>query len=62
MDDVERNTLRGIVIWITPPGAQGGKPAGVGVQFSDDKNGHFRNKIETYLAGLLNSANPTYTL
>jgi type IV pilus assembly protein PilZ len=62
MDEPDRHTLRGIVIWVTPAGAQGGKPAGIGVQFTDDKSGHFRNKIETYLAGLLNSAKPTYTL
>lgn len=62
MDEPERNTLRGVIVWITPAGAQGGKPAGVGIQFVDDNSGHFRNKIETYLAGMLQSSNATYTL
>lgn len=36
MDDPTRHPVAGRVAWITPPGAQGGKTQGVGVQFADD--------------------------
>jgi len=48
------------VVWITPVGAQGNKTAGIGVQFRDD--GSALAKIETALAGLLKSNNPTMTM
>jgi type IV pilus assembly protein PilZ len=55
MDEPEKIPVAGKVIWITPKGAQGNKAAGVGVQFAE-------NKIETHLAGALNSDRPTHTL
>ena len=60
MDEPEKITVAGKVIWITPKGAQGKKAAGVGVQFAE--NNEARNKIETHLAGALNSDRHTYTL
>lgn len=50
------------VIWITPKGAQGSKPAGIGVQLLGEKSRNFCNKIETCLAGMLKSSRPTDTL
>ncbi|MFC3907480.1 PilZ domain-containing protein [Legionella dresdenensis] len=44
------------VAWITPRGAQGNKPAGMGLQFTSENCRLFCNKIETYLAGMLKSA------
>lgn len=62
MDEKERLPIAGKVIWITPVGAEGNKAAGVGVQFSDQDGGQARNKIETYLAGTLDSETPTHTM
>ena len=60
MDEPEKIPVAGKVVWLTPKGAQGNKAAGVGVQFAEDNLA--RNKIETHLAGTLNSDRPTHTL
>jgi type IV pilus assembly protein PilZ len=62
LNDQERHQLSSSVIWLTPIGAQGGKPSGIGLQL-DKKNGIvLRNKIETHLAGKLKSHNSTNTM
>ena len=61
MEEPEKIPVAGKVIWITPKGAQGNKAAGVGVQFNDQDNLAL-NKIETYLAGSLDSDRPTHTM
>lgn len=61
--DTAKMPVAGKIIWITPPGAQGGKVAGIGIQFAnDDGNKGVRNKIESLIAGALNSSRPTYTM
>lgn len=62
MDEKEKIPVAGKIIWITPKGAQGNKAAGIGVQFSNQDNGQARTKIETYLAGTLNSERATHTM
>ncbi|HDL89829.1 MAG TPA: pilus assembly protein PilZ [Thermodesulforhabdus norvegica] len=62
MDESERLPVAGKIIWITPKGAEGYRATGVGVQFSDQDGGLARNKIETYLAGALQSDRPTHTM
>jgi len=62
MEETERLPIAGKVIWITPVGAEGYRTAGVGVQFSDQDGGQARNKIETYLAGALESDRATHTM
>lgn len=62
MEDKERLPVAGKIIWITPAGAQGNKTAGIGVQFSDQDKGATRNRIENYLAGILQSERPTHTM
>lgn len=63
MDEPEKIPFAGRVVWITPKGAQGNRPAGIGVQFHNDQSGTaVRNKIETYLAGALKSDRPTFTM
>lgn len=62
IDEPEKFTIAGKVIWITPNAAQGGKTAGVGVQFTSEEAGEFRKIIETYLAGSLDSERDTETL
>jgi len=61
MEEPEKIPVAGKVIWLTPKGAQGNRASGVGVQF-DKKNDLARDKIETYLAGALNSEKPTHTM
>jgi len=61
MDEPEKLPVAGRVVWITPRGAQGSRAAGVGIQFNDNDD-MVRAKIETYLAGALESDRPTYTL
>ena len=34
MEDNERMPVAGKIIWVTPPGAQGNRSAGIGVQFT----------------------------
>ena len=50
------------VVWITPNGAQGNKPVGIGVQFRGENSRNVSNKIETYLAGMLKSTQLTDTI
>ena len=61
MDEPEKIPVTGKVIWVTPKGAQGNRTAGIGVQFVD-QDAIPANKIETYLAGLLESDRPTHTM
>lgn len=61
MDEPEKIPVAGKVVWITPKGAQGNRAAGVGVQFSDQDDTAAK-KIETYLAGSLESDRPTHTM
>ncbi len=62
MDDPEKFNVQAKVVWMTPVGAQGNKAAGIGVQFKGDEGVRLRNRIETYLAGALNTDRPTNTL
>ncbi len=59
----ERLPVAGKVVWITPAGAQGNRPAGIGVQFADSSEGELaRGKVEALLAGITNSDKPTGTM
>ena len=62
LDSKEKIPVAGHVVWITSAGAQGGRTAGIGIQFSEKDSGVARNKIETILAGVLNSDRPTHTM
>jgi type IV pilus assembly protein PilZ len=44
--------LRGKVIWITPPLAQGGKLSGIGIQFMDEEGKNVQMIIEEELKDL----------
>ena len=61
MDEAEKVPVAGKVVWITPKGAQGNRAAGIGVQFNDHDD-MARGKIETYLAGALQSDRHTHTM
>jgi len=62
MDDPERLSVAGKVVWITPQGAQGKRMQGIGVQFSPQDGGVVQKKIEAQLAGQLSTDRPTHTL
>ncbi|MCP4410253.1 MAG: pilus assembly protein PilZ [Gammaproteobacteria bacterium] len=62
LDDKERLPVAGQVIWVTPPGSQGNRTAGIGIQLGDQDNGAVRNKIEGLLAGALQSDRPTHSM
>ena len=62
MEESEKLPIVGKVIWVTPQGAQGNRTTGVGLQFNDKDGGPARTKIETYLAGSLESERPTHTI
>lgn len=61
MEESERIPLACTVVWLTPPGAQGGRAQGIGVKFNDKDNAA-KAKIEKYLTGLLNSDRLSHTL
>jgi len=61
MDEPEKIPVAGKVVWVTPRRAQGNRAAGIGVQFNGQDDTASR-KIETYLAGALESERPTHTL
>lgn len=61
MDEPEKIPVAGKVVWITPKGAQGNRSAGIGIQFTEQDTLAV-NKIETYLAGILESERPTHTM
>jgi type IV pilus assembly protein PilZ len=61
LEDPQKFGVTGKVVWITPRGAQTGKPQGVGFQFVEDGQG-VKNHIEQLLTGSLQSARPTSTL
>lgn len=61
MDETEKIPVAGKVVWIAKKGVKSPHTPGVGVQFSDPKN-IAKDRIETYLAGSLGSANSTATM
>jgi type IV pilus assembly protein PilZ len=61
MDEAEKIPVAGTVVWVTPKGAQGARVAGIGVQFNDQDD-QARTRIETYLAGMLQSDRHTHTM
>ncbi|MGQ9684744.1 MAG: PilZ domain-containing protein [Thiobacillaceae bacterium] len=63
MDEPGKLSLSGKVVWITPPGAQGNRQQGIGVQFEDSDSGRAaRNKIESILGNVMKSNRPTHTI
>ena len=61
MQDPRGLPLAGRVVWITPRGASGGKPPGVGVQFGDHDD-VVRERIAACLAEYPEDIDETYTL
>lgn len=62
LDDPNKLKVVGHVAWVTPV-TQGGRPQGIGVQFSEKDGGiEARNKIEVLLGGALKSSRATHTM
>lgn len=61
LDEPDKLPLTGRVIWITPAAVVNNRKQGIGIQFTED-NAELVSKIETHLAGLLNTDQPTNTL
>lgn len=61
MEEPEKIPVAGKVIWLTPKGSQGNKVTGIGVQFTGEES-MAKDKVETYLAGALQSDRLTHTM
>ncbi|NWN81446.1 MAG: PilZ domain-containing protein [Halomonas sp.] len=59
--DSDAIPVTGEVIWVTPDGASGGRPPGVGIHFST-ADSLTRDRIERLLAGHPDDGTPTHTL
>jgi len=63
MDDPVKLPIAGLVVWVTPPGAQSNQTQGVGVHFGDDESGQIaKSRIETLLGAHLSSTRPTHSM
>ena len=62
IDEVEPVSISGQVVWITPPGALGNRPEGVGVQFTGDTAVKTKNLIESKLGASLSLGRGTHTM
>ncbi|MCK5718658.1 MAG: PilZ domain-containing protein [Thiomargarita sp.] len=64
IDPGEKRPVAGKVVWINPKGALGGRPAGIGVHFSEQDKGAMREKIDKLLTGRSKKENEkrTYTM
>jgi type IV pilus assembly protein PilZ len=61
MDEAEKISINGTVVWVTPKGVQGNRQAGIGVQFSE-ADFAAATKIEERLGTGLVSDRPTHTM
>lgn len=58
----ERLPVAGKVVWVTPPGSQGQRLEGIGIQFSNQDSGATQQRIETLLAGVIGADRSTNTM
>ena len=62
MDEEEPLQISGKVVWVSPPGALGNRPRGVGVQFIGDTAQKAANLIENKLGGSITLTRATHTM
>jgi len=62
MDEIEPVHISGKVIWISPAGALGNKPRGVGVQFMGDDAKSTVHLIESKLGASISLTRTTHTM
>jgi type IV pilus assembly protein PilZ len=62
LEERDKLSVAGTVVWITPVGAQGNRAAGIGIQFKDRDTHEARTKIEALLGSALKSERHTHTM
>lgn len=62
LEERDKLSVAGTVVWITPVGAQGNRAAGIGIQFKDSDTHEARTKIESLLGSALKSERHTHTM
>ena len=61
LDQPKKLPVAGRVVWVTPQGAQGNRPAGIGIEFSKE-DATLNATIENYLVRTLSADRVTHTL
>ena len=62
MDEIDPVQISGKVVWISPVGALGNRPRGVGIQFIGDDASKVANLIEAKLGASLSLTRGTHTM
>ena len=62
MDEPDPLQISGKIVWISPPGALGNRPRGVGVQFTGDTARKAANMIENRLGATISLTRSTHTM
>lgn len=62
MEEIDPVQISGRVVWISPPGALGNRPRGVGVQFTGDTAKKASNLIESKLGASVSLTRATHTM
>lgn len=62
MEEPDPVQISGKVVWISPPGALGNRPRGVGVQFTGDTAKNAANLIESKLGASISLTRATHTM
>lgn len=62
MDEAEPTQISGKVVWLSPSGALGNRPPGVGVQFVGDDSHHIVRLIESKLGASVSLSRDTHTM
>jgi len=62
MDEDEPVNITGNVVWITPKGALGNRPVGVGIKFAGDNAREVSDLIESKLGASLSLTRSTHTM
>lgn len=62
MDEPEPLQISGEVVWISPPGALGNRPRGVGVQFTGETARKASGLIESKLGASISLTRSTHTM
>ena len=62
MDEIEPVHISGKIVWISPPGALGNRPRGVGVQFGGEDAKATKNLIESKLGASISLTRATHTM
>ncbi len=62
MDEPDPTQISGKVVWVTPPGAIGNRPRGVGIQFLGDSAMNTVRLIESKLGASISLTRSTHTM